>query len=152
MLEGVLESMSEFDNIFSLSPLLSLTDIFVSTSVMVVNVSREVNTANITSLMRFVYNIVWMFGVVLFIHRKQESLMKESQQVRKVILTQKPPCILSASFISQLDSFSSMKMTAWSLFPLDKSLILSFAASVMTFTVLFLQLSSTNIAVVEGSK
>lgn len=143
MLEGVLESMREFDNIFSLLLLLSLTDVFVSTSVMVINVSREVNTANITALIKFVINIVWMLGVVLFIHRKQESLVKESQQVRKVILTQKPPCILSASFVSQLDSFSSMKMTAWSLFPLDKSLILSFVASVMTFTVLFLQLSGS---------
>lgn len=152
MLEGVLKSISEFDNIFSLILLLSLTDIFASTAVMVVNISREVNYANITSLIKFVINIVWMLGVVLFIHRKQESLIKESQQVRKVILTQKPSCILSASFISQLDSFPSAKMTVWSLFPLDKSLILSFIASVMTFTVLFLQLSSTNIAAFKGSK
>ena len=115
----------EFDDLFSLLPFMTLMKTFAAGSVTVVIIMNENDLSKAVSLISLLvtYNL-------FFIPRTRHESSKERNGIRKQLLGiertgEKIPHLLSISLFSLLDKLSSVQLTAWSFFTLDRSLLLA---------------------------
>ena len=134
----------EFDKIFSLLPFLWILYNFIAASA---TFNRPPDKVLRMKLL-FLFNNVCVMFMVVYIPRIRDILRKEASEITNLLsfkynlLNHEPRTLLSIHW--HLNNISCMKMTAWKFFPFERSLILSFTATVMTFTVLFLKLTKDN--------
>ena len=145
LLYVIKETMKTFDNIFNPIPFIAFFSSFYSATRTVILVSKSKTELKINFISEFLINNLCLTMILLYIDNKQGSVVEETDRLRKELLSKarpgkRPDSLLSSSIISVLDWISLFKMTAWSFFDLDKRLIFAFAAQVVQFNVLFLQL------------
>ena len=146
ILEDICQYFEEFDHLFSLLPFMTFTTTFVAGSITVVILKND-NLGRDISLFSLLLSNVLVTYNLFYIHRTRHELSTECNRIRKQLVAiertgKETPHMLSFSLFSLLDKLSSVQMTAWSFFTLDRSLLLAYVANVMTFTTLFLQITS----------
>ena len=136
------ESAEEFDELFSMLPFTWLLYTFCATSLVVLDVAnREVD-----DLIMYFFNNLCVLFVVIHASKLGQLFGKQTTIIEETLVTtDRSPSstfFMTHKIMTQLQSISNVKMTAWFFFCIDRSLIMSFIASVMTFTVLFLELTN----------
>ena len=147
ILEDTCESFEEFDGLFSLLPFMTFTTTFATgliTLVIIMNVNTLGKGISVISLL---FSNFFVTYNLFYIHRTKHELSRECNRIRKQLLGieragEQIPRLLSISLFSLLDKLSSVQLTAWSFFTLDRSLLLTYVSNVMTFMTLFLQITS----------
>ena len=147
ILEDICESFEEFDHLFSLLPFMTFTTTFATGSITLVIVMNVNTLGKGISVISLLLSNVFVTYNLFYIHRTRHELSTECNRIRKQLLGiertgEKIPNLLSISLFSLLDKLSSVQLTAWSFFTLDKSLLLTYVANVMTFMTLFIQMTS----------
>lgn len=148
MVDYTKDTMKRFDEVFSLIPFMALFSSFCSATRTVIRVSHGREEDIINDISEFVMSNMCLVIALFYIHYKQDCIARDAELLKKEIVLKsrkgkRTHSLLSSSLISGLDAMSSIKMTAWSVFDLDKKLVFGFSAQVVQFTVLFIQLTSS---------
>jgi len=80
--------------------------------------------------------------VILFLTKYHKKLERHLRIIETSIFSpeNQERSVLMASILERINQICSFKMTAWGMFPLDFSLILTFPAHLMTFTVMIINI------------
>ena len=146
-LHKILDFLKEFDANFSFLPFMWFSNTFWFTSINVIIMSSDNLTLNsrISFTLVFVAENVATFSIIILLSRLRMKLEKHSDTTAQMLAAADCQslhgCFLRISIKTILDSIASFRMTAFSLFHLDLSLVLSLAGNLLTFTVLFIQLT-----------
>ena len=133
-------NINEFDSIFSVIPFFSLTFIFVSATYLVIGLRKGIS---IIGSIDFIIDHVISILFILFIANKRKCLKEKTEEINEIILKQQDmsqeviKTYILLKIEKQLDFISKLNVTAWSVFTLDMSLLLSYISCVLTFTVMF---------------
>ena len=147
VLHVVLKSLKNFESNFSFLPLSWFSNTFFFTSVNILVMSTQVEvTSKIVFTTIFVLENVATFTVIILLSRLKKDWQKHCDMLYYNLAAVDHSSVSHGSFVRlsiarNLDSISSFRMTAMSLFSLDLSVILSLAGTVLTCTVLFIQLT-----------
>ena len=147
VLSRVLQSLSEFDNLFSLHPLNWFSNALMFASFNVLILSSTSQVYRIVYLIMFVIENTAAVFVVVMLSNCRSKWKRQCHFILQHLVDKDNGShnigpFVSRSIIQLLNSIGSFKMTAFSLFTLDTSIILPFIGTVITFTVLFLELTS----------
>jgi len=141
-IESILLVLKHFDRVFCLHPFLWLVYTFMSVSIMVTHIQAKKQFAFVGIFALFGHNscIIIVLVVLHGIQRRfqRKLLLIESNLFTNKDLQQLP--VLMTSLQSRIQCIGNWNMTAWTLFPLDIQLILSFITHLMTFTIMFVNL------------
>ena len=147
VLHVVLKSLKDFESNFSFLPLswFSNTFLFTSVNILVMSAKYEV-TSRIVFTIIFVLENVATFAVIILLSRLKKDWQKHCDMLYHNLAAADHSSVSHGSFVrlsiaTNLDSISSFRMTAMSFFYLDLPVILSLAGTVLTYTVLFIQLT-----------
>ena len=149
-LHKLLDFLKEFDANFSFLPFIWFSNTFWFTSINVIIMSSDNLTLNsrISFVLVFVAENVATFSIIILLSRLRMKLEKHSDTTAQMLAAADCQslhgCFLRISIKTILDSIASFRMTAFSLFHLDLSLVLSLAGNLLTFTVLFIQLTKSS--------
>ena len=141
---SVSDSLQDFNDLFSVLPFLWLTNNFSAASTVVLTFLEDYvgSIGNYVYTIIFTVNNLYVIMTLTIVCVKQKQLEKLSTEVQRLLAkTQTSEPVLLSSIISSLQSISSTRMTVWTFFPLETSLILSFMSNLMTFTVMFITLT-----------
>ena len=144
---NLLQSLSQFDSLFSFHPLNWFANalLFASFNVLLVLSSNQLT--RVVNIMMFVIENTASVFVVVMLSCCRNKWKRHCHFILQHLVDSEngSPNVgpfVSRSVIQLLESIGSFRMTAFSLFPLDTSIILPFVGTVITFTVLFVQLTS----------
>jgi len=133
-------NINGFDSIFSVIPFFSLTLNFVSATYLVIMLKRGLS---IISCIEFIIDHIILILFIFFITNKRKCLKEKTEEINEIILKQQDmsqeviKTYILLKIEKQLDFISKLNVTAWSVFTLDMSLLLSYISCVLTFTVMF---------------
>ena len=130
--------MNEFENIFSVLPLIWFTYLFAYASDQVVFVRAMSSPKVLVFTVAFLIEFVCVFLAVVFMSSQRNSLYQETNKIERQLLNVKGNSFIKSRLLANLESISSFKVTAWQTFYLQKSFLLSFVGTVLTFSVLFI--------------
>lgn len=146
--DSALANMKKFDDTFSLLPLLWLTTNFVRASRYVQLWNSYLGNFGFKTVIYsypFMIDNIVVVMALCYISRRQDQMSENVAVLLNQISLLEIKSLSSLSQQIRLSSLlveiGSFKVTAWSLFPLERSLILSFMSVVLNFTVLFYQLA-----------
>ena len=141
----ILESLKEFESNFSFLPVswFSNTFFFTSVNILVISASDTLASKTVFTIFFAIENFA-TFAVVILLFRLRKKWEKQCDMLCQNLVTEDQPShesFVRLSIIKILDSIGSFRMTAMSIFYLDLPVILSLVGTVLTFTVLFIQLT-----------
>jgi hypothetical protein len=145
VLDITLRNMEKFDDMFNLLPFVWLSQNFAFASSAVLTFLTDSETGYLY-IAFFLLENATMVSVVCFLSKKKKDVKKEIYLIRRMLSVKTVNTAMGFvinSINRNLESIASFKMTAWPHFFLDYSLIFSFLGSVLTFTVLFVQLTQS---------
>ena len=144
-LKDCLEIIKQFDQVFNALPAFALIINFIQATVFVFTYRVLSSGDRFVVAASYIVNYMSFILTILFITRFQERLSQQCDQIKQLIIDHEKrkncsgrACLLSMFTI--LDLVPSLRMTALSIFNLERSLIFSFTGTVMTFSVMFSQL------------
>jgi hypothetical protein len=140
-----LRVIETFDNLFNILPFIWLSYSFLSCAYSVLFLQKYQNDIlnQVIFVMHFVGNNTTIFTIVWWLNREQKCLKEKCEKLQERLIEK----ILNQSDLSQtlaltvIDKISNSKTTVFSFFDFDKNLLPSFVGTLLTFTVLFLQLN-----------
>jgi hypothetical protein len=144
LLQVALSNLETFDEMFNIIPFIWLTLNFAFASVNATALAMTSKYADKYTAVLLTENMA-VGVVIVFLCSKTKAIKKEIGFLRQKVssslfVNPSNTSIFAMNSIDRsLDSISSFKMTALSLFLLDGSLIFSYLGSLLTFTVLFVQ-------------
>ena len=143
----VLQSLSQFDSLFSLHPLNWFGNALMFASFNVLLFFSTNQLTRVMNIMMFVIENTASVFVVVMLSCCRNKWKRHCHFILQHLVDSEngSPNVgpfVSRSVIQLLESIGSFRMTAFSLFPLDTSIILPFVGTVITFTVLFVQLTT----------
>ena len=133
----------EFEELFAFIPFLLLTTYFFAMAghiywfkpdARIFTVKYQVNVTILVCM-----ETICLFIMIALIDKFQGRIKSETEKVVSLIRRRQKLSNLSLLFIKELRMITSAPVTAWTFCTLDKSLILSYLSSLLTFTVLFIQ-------------
>jgi hypothetical protein len=148
-LHSIMVCLTEFDSIFNILPFIWLVINFTfASSNVTLFITDEEQVGYIFTAIFMSENIAVLF-VVLFLMCKKRTVMHEIDLMRHK-LTFLDSDNQSGSFVINsieryMESISSFKMSAFYIYEIDGPMFLSFVGAVLTFTVLFVQLTQNRI-------
>ena len=134
--------MNKFDKIFSLMPLIWFSYLFAYASDHVMMIRSMTNPKVLIFALSFFIEFLSICLAVLFMSSQRNSLLQETTKIERHLLNVKGDLFIKSRVMANLESISSFKVTAWNMFYLEKSLLLSFIGTVLTFSILFIEKAS----------
>ena len=134
--------MKKFDKIFSLVPLIWFSYLFAYASDQAMLIRWMKSPTILIFTVSFLIEFLSVCLAVLFMSSQRNSLHQETIKVERHLLNVKGDSFIKSRVMANLESISSFKMTAWNMFYLEKSLLLSYIGTVMTFSILFIEKAS----------
>ena len=127
----------DFEELYSILPLLRFSDTFMYTVTYLLRIIQKSWSDEISNYVIVKHLIVTLstFYVVIVIDYSNKKLRRKMDTLLRFKPSQEMKDILS-----DIDRNIEFRLTACGLFSLDKKLILGFVSSLVTFTVLFIQL------------
>lgn len=145
-LQNLCELFESFEDTLSLLPFIIFCRNFALVPFLVIYI-REYAVNYHSTILQTCLNYLWMFAIPLCVNHGRGVIWKECNKVEKLLL-QKERGRGSNDFtlmywpaVRQIKYLGKIRLTAWQLFDIDKTLVLTFMANVMTFSVLFIQLT-----------
>jgi len=139
------DSMKEFDRTFSFLPFITIMKNFLNASYIVISLLRGTTVRLIAICINNVVHNTILILIITYLTRQRVHLENKSLMIRTAILedkqSQREAPVLLSLLIESIKEMYSFQMTGWEMFALHKSLILAFMANVISFTVLFVQLT-----------
>ncbi|KAI1299846.1 hypothetical protein HDE_03681 [Halotydeus destructor] len=140
---------NEFESTFNAFPLLWFSALFMNFSAIMITNFLSSSHAHYGYAISELKDIVLLLYLIVRIDREKGSVLTAIQNVKLVLVRQQYECenvkdILLNNEIQR--SLTNLKLghTAFSLFPMDRSVILSFISSLITFSILFIQLAGVD--------
>ena len=136
---------STFEDLFSIYPLLWFSNLFVKSCVFLVklkSMSFEINAIILVSYGWFASECVLSSLVLFTIDRVNKSTRMMYDNFKRQNMSR---LLVNPKFDRlsvEINDSLSLNLTAWSLFDLNKKFMLSFISSLVSFSVLFMQLSN----------
>jgi hypothetical protein len=148
-LHKVTRMMDSFEETFSLLPFLWFFGVFFSGAGIIFELKcsqNEWTTVQLATLLfpAFVQNIQLMFIVIDMESRHRRMKETFAPKIKSILSTATlsgHELVLKQTLISQMEEIFDRKLTGFGFFSLDKSFLLSFIASFITFTALFIDLA-----------
>lgn len=143
------ELKSQAESVLNIFPFLWCAYLFKSTSAYIMQQAQSVSTSTadmILSLILFSDYIVpmcFLFGLLLFIENRSDKIKDMSTStLRRLVKTYHPDIESKTHLIQQFEHNAHLPLTGWSMFDLNKRFMLSFVSSVLSFSVLILQIDA----------
>ena len=133
----------EFESIYSMAPFFKITNSFIGAIMFIVNCYIEKEPIDIrikASLFYFVIHLMIDFYVLHVIDRSNTSLKKSADEMLQKCAFRNDDML--EKFANEVNQSYRFNLTGFKLFALEKSLVIGFGASLISFTVLFIQIST----------
>lgn len=147
----ILETRAAIEEIFSVYPLVFMTNLFSKTFSYVFLIKlRKINKAKqmyltITFWSYMICETLIFLGLLSLIERTNASMKSNFLRLKqKLLKSNKLIEEKYSNLLDQVESSKSLSLTAWDLFNLRKSLLLSLFANLITFAVLYDELVAAN--------
>ena len=133
----------DFDDIYSLTPFFKVTQDFIGALIYIVYLCVNQKVMRIDTQVGLIYfatQLIIDLYVICVIDKSNASLKKAVNELKE-----KSAIYVSGHFEKWTDEVSQsyrFNLTGYGLFNLEKSLVIGFGASLISFTVLFIQISS----------
>ena len=141
-LQEILLLLRFFDHLFSFLPLVLLIHQFMVIVIVLIFIGSEYYLAFYGCLIAMIHNLILIFLLVVITRMKRfvgkELFIIEAGLAMEHGLQRLP--VLMSSIMSRIESISCFELTAWSLFPLNTTLILKFVCHLMTFSIMFINI------------
>ena len=140
-------AVNEFDRTFSMFPFIWFVILFYKSCFHLILLKSQSFMIDIPMAINYVWFVVEYLATmsILFtIDRVNKQTQRSFESYRKRFIRSKMSGSASRELNNDIEKQLNLKLTAWSMFELNKSFILSFISSLITFSVLFMQLSNAH--------
>lgn len=147
-LHAMVEMNREFEYLFNIIPFVQFGIIFITIPAAVVEIRHGGNLAMIQSVYFGIENASFFLFISLLVYHACRSKDRVSESVASIIE------LIHERHLNQLythgyhtlnntlKSYAKLSFTGWYLFNIDRSVVLTFLSSIVTFSVLLIQLES----------
>lgn len=131
---------SEFEQLYSIYPMLKFTSMFVWTTTYVAGVYKgEIKSSTFTYIVWILSTSVTFYMLFVISKANTEFKKKFANIRRQAKLTKSTESSELADLIEDVNEDLALKLTAFGMFDLDKSLVLSFMSELISFSVLIIE-------------
>lgn len=139
----IVEISFEFEQLFNLFPLIWFINIFCKSTAYLIGARKGNQAESMGFLIRcyfFLIEAIFPSLVILILDGMNVKLERLLNRITKRKLKSSNESI-SSELIEQVSDGLEMRFTGWSMFPLRKTFLLGFLSSLISFSVLFMQLT-----------
>lgn len=136
-----------FEDVFNIFPFMIFGYLFISSGGYFILAKSDVHNLSLSMIISewllYFESLIMAFGFLVIVQKfEKRTFDAVTQCIQNIVSMDNSQCPYKFLLISEISDKTIVHYTGWSMFYLNKPFILNFAAALITFTVLFIQVTT----------